>query len=125
MAVAEARIAEGALLKKLIEAMKDLVTEANFDCDASGISLQAMDSSHVSLVAMQLKADGFEHYRCDRNMSIGMNLASLSKILKCANNDDVITLKAEDVSLAALFPLRLSHSCSFLSRVHAPDGALE
>merc|ERR1719238_2036044 len=47
---------------------------------------------------MQLKADGFEHYRCDRSMSIGMNLASLSKILKCANNDDVITIKAEDVS---------------------------
>merc|ERR1712010_408380 len=71
-------------------------TEANFDCDAQGISLQAMDSSHVSLMAMQLKADGFEHYRCDRNMSIGMNLASLSKILKCAGNDDVITMKAED-----------------------------
>merc|ERR1711934_805545 len=92
----EARIAQGSLLKKLVEAVKDLVTEANFDCDAQGISLQAMDSSHVSLVAMQLKADGFEHYRCDRSMSIGMNLASLSKILKCANNDDVITLKAED-----------------------------
>merc|ERR1711990_983280 len=92
----EARIAQGSLLKKLIEAVKDLVTEANFDCSASGIALQAMDSSHVSLVAMQLKADGFEHYRCDRDMSIGMNMASLSKILKCANNDDVITIKAED-----------------------------
>jgi hypothetical protein len=80
--------------------VKDLVTEANFDCSASGIALQAMDSSHVSLVAMQLKAEGFEHYRCDRDMSIGMNMASLSKILKCANNDDVITLKAEDVSAA-------------------------
>merc|ERR1712159_298158 len=91
----EARITQGSLLKKLVEAVKDLVTEANFDCDAQGISLQAMDSSHVSLVAMQLKADGFEHYRCDRSMSIGMNLASLSKILKCANNDDVITIKAE------------------------------
>ena len=86
------------MLKKLIEAVKDLVTEANFDCSATGIALQAMDSSHVSLVAMQLKADGFEHYRCDRDMSIGMNMASLSKILKCANNDDVITIKAEDVS---------------------------
>lgn len=53
----------------------------------------------MSLVAMQLKADGFEHYRCDRDMSIGMNMASLSKILKCANNDDVITIKAEDVSV--------------------------
>merc|ERR1711907_215842 len=90
----EARIAQGSLLKKLVEAIKDLVTEANFDCDAQGISLQAMDSSHVSLVAMQLKADGFEHYRCDRNMSIGMNLASLSKILKCANND-VVTFMFE------------------------------
>merc|ERR1712205_60611 len=92
----EARIAQGSLLKKLIEALKDLVTEANFDCDEQGITLQAMDSSHVSLCAMQLKADGFEHYRCDRSMSIGMNLTSLSKILKCAGNDDVITMKAED-----------------------------
>merc|ERR1712216_885649 len=99
----EARITQGSLLKKLIEAVKDLVTEANFDCDAQGISLQAMDSSHVSLVAMQLKADGFEHYRCDRSMSIGMNLASLSKILKCANNDDVITIKAEDEAEVVTF----------------------
>ena len=96
--MAEARIVQGALLKKLIEAVKDLVTEANFDCSAAGITLQAMDSSHVSLVAMQLKAEGFDHYRCDRDVSIGMNMASLSKILKCANNDDIITLKAEDVS---------------------------
>merc|ERR1711937_51295 len=99
----DARITQGALLKKLVEAVKDLVTEANFDCDAQGISLQAMDSSHVSLVAMQLKADGFEHYRCDRSMSIGMNLASLSKILKCANNDDVITIKAEDEAEVVTF----------------------
>ena len=30
-----------------------------------------MDSSHVSLVALSLRADGFEHYRCDRNVSMG------------------------------------------------------
>jgi hypothetical protein len=33
-----------------------------------------MDSSHVSLVALQLKAEGFELYRCDRNISLGLNL---------------------------------------------------
>jgi proliferating cell nuclear antigen len=92
----EARIAQGSLLKKLIEAVKDLVTEANFDCTSEGIQVQAMDSSHVSLVGILLKADGFEHYRCDKSVSLGMNLASLSKILKCAGNDDVITMKAED-----------------------------
>lgn len=30
------------MLKKITEAMKDLVTEANFDCSTTGISLQAM-----------------------------------------------------------------------------------
>ena len=31
-------------------------------------------------------------------MSLGMNLVSMGKILKCAGNDDTITLKAEDAS---------------------------
>ena len=84
------------MLKKLTEAMKDLVTEANFDCSSTGISLQAMDSSHVSLVALLLRADGFDHFRCDRNISLGINLSSMSKVLKCCNNDDIVTLKADD-----------------------------
>ena len=62
----EARLVQGSLLKKVLEAIKDLVTDANFDCSPTGFSLQAMDSSHVALVALMLKADGFEHYRCDR-----------------------------------------------------------
>jgi hypothetical protein len=33
------------MLKKITEAMKDLVTEANFDCSTTGVSVQAMVSS--------------------------------------------------------------------------------
>lgn len=99
----EARLTQGSLLKKVLEAIKDLVTEANFDCAASGFSLQAMDSSHVSLVALNLRADGFEHYRCDRGLSMGMNLTNMAKMLKCAGNDDIITMKAEDAGDAVSF----------------------
>ena len=73
----EARLVQGSILKKVIEAVKDLLNEATWDCNSSGISLQAMDSSHVSLVAMMLRSDGFDTYRCDRNLSIGINLARL------------------------------------------------
>lgn len=130
-----------------------MVTDANFDCSPTGFSLQAMDSSHVSLVALLLRADGFDHYRCDRPISMGMNLQNMvragrrggaalraegggtggsgppvgggrrpdgragpagrvaraagltprpagplsqSKMLKCAGNDDIITMKADD-----------------------------
>ena len=51
--------------------MRELIQEANFEVSGTGISLQAMDSSHVSLVAMNLRSDGFEHYRCDRSFSMG------------------------------------------------------
>ena len=80
----------------MVEAIKDLIEDANFDCNSTGFSLQAMDSSHVSLVALSLRSDGFEHYRCDRTMSMGIGMNNLAKILKCAGNDDVVTLKAED-----------------------------
>jgi len=48
------------------------------------------------LVSMLLRSDGFEHFRCDRNLSLGINMSSMAKILKCAGNDDTLTLKAED-----------------------------
>ena len=73
----EARLTQGTLLKKVLEAVKDLLTEATWDCNENGMSLQAMDSSHVSLVSLTLNADGFEPYRCDRNCSLGINLARL------------------------------------------------
>jgi len=92
----QAKLHQAGLLKKILEAMKDLVTDTNFDCSASGISLQAMDSSHVSLVSLLLRENGFEDFRCDRPISLGLNLGSMAKILKCAGNDDSLTLKAEE-----------------------------
>ncbi|XP_070621973.1 proliferating cell nuclear antigen [Erythrolamprus reginae] len=92
----EARLIQGSLLKKVLEALKDLITEACWDLGSGGISLQSMDSSHVSLVQLTMRSEGFDTYRCDRNIAMGVNLVSMSKVLKCAGNDDIITLRAED-----------------------------
>jgi proliferating cell nuclear antigen len=92
----EARLEHGHVLKKLVDVVCLLVGEANFDVSSDGITLQAMDSSHVALVSIALHAKGFEHFKCDRNMSLGINLQSFSKILKCASNEDMITIKAAD-----------------------------
>ena len=55
-----------------------------------------MDNSHVALVSMMLKSEAFEPYRCDRNIALGINLGSLTKVLRAAGNDDTLTIKAED-----------------------------
>lgn len=80
----EARLMQGSLLKKIIEAIKDLVTDANFDCTENDFSLQAMDSSHVSLVAMTLEKDGFEHFRCDKAVSMGKRCGYAVDCLRAA-----------------------------------------
>ncbi|KAJ9064422.1 proliferating cell nuclear antigen [Entomophthora muscae] len=92
----EAKLIQGSVLKKVVDALKELVNEANFDCNDSGIQLQAMDQSHVALVSLLLRADGFDPYRCDRHLTLGISLVSLTKILKCSGNDDYITIKADD-----------------------------
>jgi len=60
--------------------------------------MQAMDSSHVSLVSLLLKSEGFENYDCARTISLGLNLASMTKILKCAQNDDSVVLNSAEGS---------------------------
>lgn len=92
----EARLIQGTLLKKMVDSIKELCKEVNWDCSETGIQMQSMDSSHVCLVAFELKAEGFDHYRCDRPQTLGINLENLAKILKCAGNNDIITMKAED-----------------------------
>lgn len=61
-----------------------------------GLSLQAMDGSHVALVSLNLSMEGFEHYRADTPMVLGLNVALLSKVMKLADPSDSITLMAED-----------------------------
>ena len=55
-----------------------------------------MDNSHVALVSMMLKAEAFSPFRCDRNIALGINLTSLTKVLRAAQSNDILTVKAED-----------------------------
>ena len=87
---------EGGVLKKIVEAIKDIVSNVNIDAGPNGISMQAMDPSHVALVNLSLKDGGFQEYRADKTFPLGIKLAHLNKILKCASNDDIITLECED-----------------------------
>ena len=66
----------------------------------------------MSLVSVNLRADKFDKFRCDRQLSMGMSLESMAKIFRyfvlckchvpyveyyrCAANDDIITVKAQD-----------------------------
>ncbi|KAG7371064.1 DNA polymerase sliding clamp [Nitzschia inconspicua] len=92
----EAVLTEGKTFKHIIEAIKDLVGDCNLDCSEEEISIQSMDSAHVSLVAVRLGSEAFSTYRCDRPNSLGISTSNMDKILKMLGDKDSITFKAED-----------------------------
>jgi len=99
----ECTLVQGDLFKKIISSVSDLVNDGNFMCDSHHMSFQGMDSSHVSLVALSLRAEGFKDYRCDRDITLGINFSSLSKILKCMGSKDSLALRAADEGDTVLF----------------------
>jgi proliferating cell nuclear antigen len=105
----EAELVKGNLLKKILESIKELITDASFDCSSTGISLQAMDSAHVSLVHLLLKSDGFDKYRCDKNLSLGVNMLTVSKMLRSVSQEDSITIKAMEDADTVAFVIKGQH----------------
>merc|ERR1711948_31651 len=111
---------QAVLLKKLVDAIKELCKDVNFDCSEKGLQVQAMDSSHVALVSLLLRESAFAEFKCDRAASLGMNVDSLSKILKIcgpqdslklryANDSDIVNFQCEtgDADRIADFDLKL------------------
>merc|ERR1712224_815602 len=94
--VLEAHLQQAMLLKKVVDAMKDLCKDVNFDCSEKGLQVQSMDSSHVALVSLLLRESAFADFKCDRPTSLGMNVDSLGKVLKMCGPSDSLKLRWQD-----------------------------
>ncbi len=63
---------------------------------SDGLSFQAMDVSNIALVTLQLDQKGFQKYQFYQNMTLGIKIQNLHKILRCARDDDIITLQCDE-----------------------------
>lgn len=89
----EAKLNDGNVLRKIVDSIKELVTDVNLEVSPNGISVQAMDSSHVALVQLKLDKGGFAVYRCDKAVTLGLSITNLAKVLRLVTGNDSITLK--------------------------------
>ena len=80
----------------LIEALKEILTEANFVFDDSGIKLMAMDSTHTILIHMKLDGNNFEYFHCPKKVVIGVNMLNFFKLIKTMGNSETLTLFIDD-----------------------------
>ncbi|EMP30534.1 Proliferating cell nuclear antigen [Chelonia mydas] len=107
----EARLVQGSVLKRVLEALKDLITEACWDLGSGGISLQSMDSSHVSLVQLTLRSEGFDTYRCDRNIAMGNSSGQIYPIFLDQEKVSDYEMKLMDLDVEQLGIPEQEYSC--------------
>jgi len=94
--VLECLLQQSSILKRAVDAMKDLCKDVNFDCSERGLQVQSMDNSHVALVALVLRETAFQDFKCDRPVSLGMNVEALAKVLKMCGEKDSLKVRAEN-----------------------------
>lgn len=90
--IIEIRTVQSSAIKILIEALKEILTDANLIFDENGIKLVAMDSTHTVLIHMKLEDNNFEYYHCLKKFNAGINMLNLYKLIKTMNNSDTLTI---------------------------------
>jgi proliferating cell nuclear antigen len=94
--ILELKTVQSSAFRVLIEALKEILTDANLEFDNTGMKVVAMDASHTVLVHLKLDAKNFEHYNCDTRLVLGINMLNFFKLIKTMNNSDTLTLYVEN-----------------------------
>jgi proliferating cell nuclear antigen len=88
----EIKTIQSSVIKTLIEALKEILTEANLEFDSTGIRIMTMDPTHTVIVYLRLYAERFTEYFCPSKHILGINMIYLFKLIKTMGNNDSLTL---------------------------------
>ena len=73
----EVSTVQAGAVRTMVEALKEILTEANLEFDSQGIKIMAVDETHTVLVYLRLHADRFEKYFCPAKHVLGVNMIYL------------------------------------------------
>lgn len=79
-------------LKIAISAMSRLITEANMLYKPESIIIQALDSSRIVMVDLNMPKMYFEDYICDREELLGVNIELLEDVLRRCKSEELEVL---------------------------------
>jgi proliferating cell nuclear antigen len=84
-------------LRAVVEAIKPIVDEAIFTANSERITFRAMDASHVSLLDISWKRDGFIEYECNEGeITFGVRIDELLKLLRRIEKDTQVDISIAD-----------------------------
>lgn len=76
----------------IIQNLRTFTENINIQFTEAGISVQTMDTSHISVVELMIPANWFTEYDCPESETLGIHFGILSKILATKDKSQSLTI---------------------------------
>lgn len=83
------------ILKGTIPVIAEIIDEAPIKIDKNGLSILCPDRTMVSVTDLKILSSAFSEFKVDSEETFGINLASLSALLKRVNPGSKLTMESE------------------------------
>ncbi len=80
---------------KIIDALATIIDSATFKVSKTGLSMRAIDPTHVAMVDLEMPASVFKDYSCDQTQPIRVNLIDLNRFMKRGSAGDALELSLD------------------------------
>lgn len=98
--VLEAKVKD---LQEINNLLLSLVSEAKFEFRREGLSVSAVDPSHVAMLTIEAHRDGFINYEVEKNIELGIEIDKLKEILKLVKKNETVRMLYKNNKLHILF----------------------
>jgi len=94
---------EARLWRDIVNTVSSIIEEAPFEVKEKGIYMRAMDPSHISMLDIEIPKEMFDEFSIDKEISLGIDMDEMRKIMYRAKPSDILVMKAEESKIHMTF----------------------
>jgi proliferating cell nuclear antigen len=98
----EIRTTKADCIKRLIEYMKEILTETNFRITKDGIFVLDYDYTKTIIMDLRLYAKNFNKFVCNKPQTLGIEIGDFYKYIRGIESHNAVTLSMDDDNLSVL-----------------------
>lgn len=91
----QARLSRLVEFRKMIDVIKDLVPDMNFEAKETGLTIMGTDTLNIVQLTIDLPACYFDEYVCEGNLVMSLSLLGMSQFLKLGDPEDALILSSK------------------------------
>lgn len=91
------------IFKEVFDCISHIVDECKLEFSNFGLTINALDKSHITFISLDFKYHLFDTYEVPENESLLIDTVEFIKVLKRCKNDDVLKIETDESNLILTF----------------------